>query len=933
MLRPGLSPLGLALAFVALGWLCATAGLWTPIEWAAEAAHLPAASGLPVGLPLGLALSWVVVSRWRALPGVPLGVLGLHLLMRGGATRPLIGQEVLFVTALAASTATGLVAVAAAALKSLHLDRSPLADLRSAGTLLGLLTALAALQAAASILGLGWLEPWTEPERYDGAWHAFAGTFSGLMVVLPGVLIARSDTVTGHRAHWVAATSLAVVLLGRALSANHHGSDAALAQSEFIAHSESAARALGRELEVTETLLRGLAGHIDATPEVHAEGFGTMSQQLQLQANAVHAVSWNPVVSQAQRTAFERADTHGPAQPLRILDARLVGPPGAGGRAAERPRYVVVQLIEPLASNRMALGFDIASDPVRRKALESAELSGQITATARIRLVQESGQSWGLLVLLAVDGPPAAGDKRVAAPSTRGFATLVLRIEDLARGALAAHPAGGPLAGLDPAPIRYRLVDATAPIDQGLLFDSAARPAPPADPVGRAAGPWMARPAMHHLVELPFASRGLRLQAESTPAFWAERSEEQIRALDLGLAALQTLGVLLTLLVTGQRQHLRTTLDARTLALQQAESRLRHQSEQLRAVVAASREGFATFDQHLRLCSHNERMALACGLDDPVLATLDARRLLNRLIARHHGGAGPVPPALLGPIRAGLEGELTLDLGEQERRRHVLVSVQPLNAPGLSVVVLLHDVTEFAQLSRAKSQFLATAAHEIRTPMTLVHGYAHLLSASPDLPPAQRTRLVGKMLTATESINRLVSGLVHCAHLDTPGAVVLHPQALSLGPWLAQACGHVEPPGGPPAPRLAEGPAQARAWADPDALQQVLSELLHNAHGFSPAGAPVTVSWRAQDSDGPAGTVGGWVIEVRDEGAGIDPAHLPQVFDRFFRADTSGTRPGFGLGLAIARATARCMGGEVDLQSTPGQGTLARVHLPAATTD
>ena len=339
MLRPGLSPLGLALAFVALGWLCATAGLWTPIEWAAEAAHLPAASGLPVGLPLGLALSWVVVSRWRALPGVPLGVLGLHLLMRGGATGPLIGQEVLFVTALAASTATGLVAVAAAALKALHLDRSPLADLRSAGTLLGLLTAFVALQAAASILGLGWLEPWTEPERYDGAWHAFAGTFSGLMVVLPGVLIARSDTVTGHRAHWVAATSLAVVLLGRALSANHHGSDAALAQSEFIAHSESAARALGRELEVTETLLLGLAGHIEATPEVHAEGFRTMSQQLQLQANAVHAVSWNPVVSQAQRTAFERADTHGPAPAH--PGARLVGPPGAGGRAATVRRGAV----------------------------------------------------------------------------------------------------------------------------------------------------------------------------------------------------------------------------------------------------------------------------------------------------------------------------------------------------------------------------------------------------------------------------------------------------------------------------------------------------------------------------------------------------------------------------------------------------------------
>ena len=294
------------------------------------------------------------------------------------------------------------------------------------------------------------------------------------------------------------------------------------------------------------------------------------------------------------------------------------------------------------------------------------------------------------------------------------------------------------------------------------------------------------------------------------------------------------------------------------------------------------------------------------------------------------GSDAPVPAALSGPVRAGAEGELVLDLGDHERRRNTLVSVQPLNAPGLSVVVLLHDVTEFAQLSRAKSQFLATAAHEIRTPMTLVHGYAHLLDAMPDMKPAQRAQLVGKMVTATGAVNRLVDGLVHCAHLDTPGAVVLHPVPLALGPWLAEACQGWEPPEGRQAPGLLEGPPEARVQADPQALHEVLAELLHNAHEFSPPDTRVRVSWRprALDDTGPDGAA--WVVEIRNEGAGIEPLHLPQVFDRFFRADTSGARPGFGLGLGTARAMARLMGGDVTLDGAPGQGAVARIHLPAA---
>ena len=117
--------------------------------------------------------------------------------------------------------------------------------------------------------------------------------------------------------------------------------------------------------------------------------------------------------------------------------------------------------------------------------------------------------------------------------------------------------------------------------------------------------------------------------------------------------------------------------------------------------------------------------------------------------------------------------------------------------------------------------------------------------------------------------------------------------------------------------------------ADPDRLGQVLSNLLTNALRYTPPGGRITVRARGHRDAGQAPTV---VLQVTDTGSGIDPADLPYVFDRFYRADPSRTRTGggSGIGLALVKHLVEAHGGRVWVESQVGQGATFSLALPLA---
>ncbi len=235
----------------------------------------------------------------------------------------------------------------------------------------------------------------------------------------------------------------------------------------------------------------------------------------------------------------------------------------------------------------------------------------------------------------------------------------------------------------------------------------------------------------------------------------------------------------------------------------------------------------------------------------------------------------------------------------------------------------------------AKTQFLANMSHELRTPLNGILGFADLLSAMP-LPPEAKTYL-RHVRAAGGDLLSLVNDVLDFTRA-AGGAMAL--EALAFDPHVlvddlrARIGVRAEAKDLELEIRVADNVPHA-VRGDPLRLRQVLGNLLDNAVKFTEAGRIVLdVSATTGPGEG-AGETCRLRFEVRDSGPGIPAAALPTLFDRFTQADSSTTRRygGSGLGLAIVRALVELMGGEVGVESTPGEGSLFHVtlSLPLAT--
>jgi PAS domain S-box-containing protein len=225
--------------------------------------------------------------------------------------------------------------------------------------------------------------------------------------------------------------------------------------------------------------------------------------------------------------------------------------------------------------------------------------------------------------------------------------------------------------------------------------------------------------------------------------------------------------------------------------------------------------------------------------------------------------------------------------------------------------------------ARLKDQFLATLSHELRTPMSAVLGWLHLLRSG-RLTPEQRTQALETIERNARLQNQLINDLLDVSRIIT-GRLRLERDRVYPSVIVDAAIDGVRPQAESRGIRIhATLPSEAGAvFGDPMRLQQVLSNLLVNAIKFSPDGAAVDVTMRH---------AGDRVeIAVGDEGEGIAPEVLPFIFERFRQADGSITRRhgGMGLGLAIARHILDMHGGQVTAKSAGvGHGATFTVTLP-----
>lgn len=249
-------------------------------------------------------------------------------------------------------------------------------------------------------------------------------------------------------------------------------------------------------------------------------------------------------------------------------------------------------------------------------------------------------------------------------------------------------------------------------------------------------------------------------------------------------------------------------------------------------------------------------------------------------------------------------------------------------------VVVFRDVTASQKLERAKDEFLAVAAHELRSPLAAVRSYADLLLRREQQRSEADPRDLHGLTILSQQVThmlRMVDNLLDVSRIDA-GQLDLQIQCVNLLNLVTQVLDQQRPAAGSRILRLQHDVDELFVECDPMRIRQVLTNLINNAIKYSPPESEITVSLRllAADADEAGGLNGpGVMVRVTDQGVGIPPEQQARLFQRFYRTSTSrGRAEGLGLGLYLSRQFVQMHGGRIWVESVANAGSSFIFTLP-----
>jgi signal transduction histidine kinase len=238
------------------------------------------------------------------------------------------------------------------------------------------------------------------------------------------------------------------------------------------------------------------------------------------------------------------------------------------------------------------------------------------------------------------------------------------------------------------------------------------------------------------------------------------------------------------------------------------------------------------------------------------------------------------------------------------------------------------QIVKLEDQDRLRREMVANVSHDLRTPLTHLHGYIETLMLKEDsLEPAQRREYLEIALQHAERLGRLVSDLFELAKLDALQEPV-ECERMPIGELVQDIAQKYRLPAEARGVAFNAELAGELLWisANVGLIERALENVLDNALRYTPEGGSIDIKLQP---------FGEWLrIEVHDTGPGIAASEVPLVFDRFHRVRSSidvGEGRGAGLGLAIAKRAVELHGGNILCESTVGEGTMFRFELPADT--
>jgi signal transduction histidine kinase len=335
----------------------------------------------------------------------------------------------------------------------------------------------------------------------------------------------------------------------------------------------------------------------------------------------------------------------------------------------------------------------------------------------------------------------------------------------------------------------------------------------------------------------------------------------------------------------------------------------------------------STFVQHALMRSITKASNSAGSDTKPVFAVFEGGRQI--LAAPRWSGRAELRTSLapllpLWEIAGAYSGTTVEDIARGQFRRDLLISLLALVALGVAAFATFTMATRETRLARMKSAFVSNVSHEMKTPLALISMYAETLESGRVSAPEKVRDYYRTILRESRKLAGMVENVLDFSRLES-GRARMQLEAIDLGVLASEVvrnCGerfrlegfHLS---------LEIEPELPPIDGDRAALSQALLNLLDNAAKYSADTKEIGVAVRRAD--------GSVVVEITDQGIGIDPSEQQRIFEQFYRAGDPMTQKvrGAGLGLALVRHIVAAHRGRIELRSTPGRGSAFSVVLPA----
>ena len=676
-------------------------------------------------------------------------------------------------------------------------------------------------------------------------------------------------------------------------------------QQRFRFQTEAMSALIGQRLLEYEVVLRSGAGLLNASDKVSRAEWHQFASKLTLQQNFPGSLG----LGFSQLIQAGQLDSHVAQVRAQGFAGYSVWPEGV------RDRYSAIVFIEPLdARNQRAMGYDMLADATRREAMEQARDTGQITLSARVKLVQETNDDVqnGFLMYMPVykRGMPNTTVKERRA-AILGFVYSPFRVTDFMKSILRDAPSQTDIA----------LFEGDVATPQSLLYQNDATPA-------LAAPVWQLNDALSAQLRIPGKLRQWSLSVRTRPGYFSDI--ENYRSWRILFGGVIVDVFLFYLLVSIGRQK-----RALNKLSQQLKAQLQETELVLMSAVETIGEAFVVYDPQDRLVFCNDEYRQFYATSAPVI---EPGRTFEEII-RYGALRGQYPDAI-GRVDAWVAERLVVhQQSDTELIQHLddgrWLKIRERKTPSGHIAGFRVDVTELYQAkqaaevaNRAKSQFLATMSHEIRTPMNAILGMSQVL-LTPELSEDDRQDCARTILRSGQTLLALLNDVLDISKVES-GKFELQVSAFSPVELVREvvqlfaAPAHLK--------RLsirAELPLEAdlQYLADSSRLRQMLSNLIGNALKFTERGEICVALMALQDCAGAACLE----FSVTDTGIGIAQAQISCLFEPFSQGDSSTSRQygGTGLGLSLVRNFARWMGGEAGVTSDIGVGSRFWFRIPA----